>query len=466
MRPRVLVLGDTLAGLVAAWRLCTADYQVTILTTTGHSGKTIGSFSSPEKTQRSDSPQTENVQPFAIDPSTPLVCYGPHQQTDSLLQELNISKHGSHWRAVPFEFKTTSSSPARFPNTPLPAPWHTVLGIFNFSALTFRQRWHLINFLEKVWEGVATLPNALNLETAESWLTNIGQPPLVQKSVWNPLCRFLLGTSLDDTPAGSFAAMLTQVFFQSRHHGPRISQVPNLSTCLVNGLVEQLRKQGATIEDTPPIAHLQVGPEQVTGVCLFNESIHTADWYISALPPPTLSSCLPERLLARYASFQQMSQTSFTPTVTFHVETDLEIRKPRLILHDGPFSWTLFGPAHFLKSPTALISCVSTNDTTLLTQCDSHIKTCAIETLQDLFANQTFLDSVHPLRHHVVRQPFGFVPHPLGMKPYPLSNQTPLHNLFLAGCWTDTRAITEIESAITSGESCAQAVITQRAKAN
>lgn len=461
MKPRVLVLGDSLAGLVTAWRLCTAGFQVTVLKTHGHSEETTFAFSLAQKPQSLDSPQHENVAPFGADPSTPFVCYGSHKQTDSLLQELGISKHELSWCPVSFEFKAAASPPARFPNTPLPAPWHTVLGILNFSALPYSQRWHLLNFLEKVWEGVTTLPSALDLETAESWLTSIAQPPPVQKTVWNPLCRFLLGTNLAHTHAGIFVTMLTRVFFHSRHHRPRIAQIPHLSTRLEEVLSKQLEERGTTIDRTQSLEHLQVGPEHVTGVCLSNGSLHTADWYVSGLLPTTLSSFLPERLLARYSSFQQMSQTTFTPTVTFHLELDLKIKKPCLLLHDGTFSWTLCQPTSFSKNLTALLSCVSTNNTDLLSQSDEQIKACALKSLKELFPDQTCLASDRPLRYHIGRQPFGFVPYPLGMKPYPLPNQTPLRNLLLAGSWTDTGAITEIESAIASGELCAQAIINQ-----
>jgi len=461
MKPRVFVLGDSLAGLVTAWRLCTADFQVTVLKTHGHSDAATSAFSLPEQTQSLDSPQHESVEYFCAGPATPLVCYGAHKQTDALLQDLNISKHESSWRPVSLEFKTPSSPPVRFPNTPLPAPWHTVLGILNFSALPYSLRWHLLNFVEKVWEGVAILPNSLDLESAESWLTSIGQPLPVHKTVWNPLCRFLLRTDLAHTHAGSFVTMLTRVFFQSRQHRPQIAQIPNLPTRLEEALTEQLKKRGTTIVCRQFVEYLQVGPEHVTGVCLSNGSLHTADWYVSGLLPTTLSSLLPERLLARYSSFQQMSQTTFAPTITFHLELDLKIKKPRLLLLDAPFSWTLCRPTLLSKSLGSLLSCVSTNDATFLSLPDKEIKACAIETLQELFSDQTCLASERPFRYHIARQPFGFVPHPLGTKPYPLSNQTPLRNLLLAGSWTDTGAITEIESTIVSGELCAQAIINQ-----
>lgn len=466
MKPRVLVLGDSLSGLVAAWRLCMAEFQVTILTPNGHPDETTSSFPPPAISQNLDSPHSERVEPNDVGLSTPLVWYGSHKRTDSLLQELNIATHAPRWRTAPFEFKTPSLPPSRFPNTLLPAPWHTVLGILNFTALPYSQRWHLINFVEKVWEGVATLPNALNLDTAESWLLSIGQPPPVHKTVWNPLCRFLLGTSLAHSHAGSFAAMLTQVFFLSRHHRPHLAQTTNLSTSLEHTLTEQLTARGATIARGPTIEYLQVESEQITGVCGPHGSLHTADWYVSTLHPSALSSLLPERLLARYSSFQQLSQTTFAPIVTFHMETNLEMKKPRLLLHDGPFSWTLCRPHHRSTRTSTLLSCVSTHDADLLAQSDEEITARAMETLRDLFADDTNVASDPPHPSHIVRQPLGFVPHPLGTKPYRPSNQTPIRNFLLAGSWTDTGAITEIESAITSGELCAQAVLTQSGKAN
>ena len=41
------------------------------------------------------------------------------------------------------------------------------------------------------------------------------------------------------------------------------------------------------------------------------------------------------------------------------------------------------------------------------------------------------------------------------------SNQTPIRNFLLAGSWTDTGASTEMESAIASGDMCAQTMINQ-----
>ena len=443
MKPHALILGDTLAGLVTAWQLCAADFKVTILKIHNNLHKTTVSPTPPNET------------------SDPLVLYGPHAHSDSLLRDLGISKHTSKWKRISVECKTATSPLARFSIPPLPSPWHTLWGISTFSALPYRQRWRLLNFMEKVWEGESVLPNSLDLQTAESWLTNIGQTYPVQRIIWDPLCRFLLGTSLSHSRAGNFTTMLSRVFLQSRDHSPRISPLPHLSTLLVKSLTEQLEQQGATIYHIPAIEHLQVGADQITGVCASDGTLYTADSYIAAVHPITLSSFLPERLLARYSTFHQMSQTTFTPRMTFNAISDHTINKPRLILHDGQFSWTLCRPTHTSKGRAILLSCVSTGNTDFLSATDQQIKTCAIETLHNVFPNQFFLNPelLHP--YHIIRQPLGFAPHMPGTEPARPSNQTPIGNFLLAGSWTDTGASTELESAIASGDLCAQTMINQ-----
>jgi phytoene dehydrogenase-like protein len=315
--------------------------------------------------------------------------------------------------------------------------------------------------MEKVWEGKTVLPSALDLHTAKDWLTSLGQTYPTQTTVWDPLCQFLLGTSLSHTRAGNFTTMLTRVFFQSRHHSPRITPVPQLSTLLVKSLTEQLEQQGATIHRIPAIELLQVGAEHITGVCTSNGTRYTADSYIATVHPTTLSSFLPERLLARYSSFHQMSQATFTPRMIFNAISGHTINKPRLILHDGRFSWTLCRPTHTSKGRATLLSCVSTGDTDFLSETDQQIKACAIETLHNAFPDQTFLNPELLHRYHIVRQPLGFVPDMPGTEPSRPSNQTPIRNFLLAGSWTDTGASTEMESAIASGDMCAQTMINQ-----
>lgn len=401
---------------------------------------------------------SESAEEEQVARSMPFVGYGPHKHTDSLRQELEIPTSHSRWDPLGLEFMTATTQTAKFPNPPLPTPWRTLLGIAKFSALPVSRRWNLLNYIEKVWEKKEALPNSLDLRSAESWLTSIGQPLPVQNAVWNPLCRFLLGASLSHTRAGSFTNIVTRVFFQSSYDRPHIPEYPDFISSLTQALHKQLEQLGVTKHPVPAIEHLQVSSERISGVCLSDGTIRTADWYVSALPPKMLTSLLSERLLARYAMFHQMSQQTFAPIIAFNVFADGNIKTPRFLLHPGPFAWTLCRGTFFAGEPATLVSCVSLGAQDLFSQTDDHLTTLALQHLDGMAAYIPHLHVPSVRGHSLVRQSLGFTPQTPGVSPSRPSNHTPLSNLFLTGSWTDTNATSELESAICSGDLCAQAV--------
>ena len=131
------------------------------------------------------------------------------------------------------------------------------------------------------------------------------------------------------------------------------------------------------------------------------------------------------------------------------------VKKSRLILHDEQFSWTLCRPIRLSKVTATLVSLVSAGDNNFFKEPDERIKTRALETLHKIFPNR----SVEHYSHSIVRDPWGFVPQTQGTDFSPPPNQSPISNFLLAGSWTDTQALTELESAIESGNKCAEGVI-------
>ena len=458
MKPHVLVLGNSLAGLVTAWRLSLADFRVTLLKNDNTTYKaTLSSFPRRQK-QSSDSDFEEDANGLIEDLAEPIIFQGPCPHTESLWKELGESLPTLDWNPVSLEWQTSTT--ARFSQTWLPAPLNTLWSISTFPILPYRQRWELLNFLEKVWEGRSELPSSLDLQMMDSWLTKIGQTENVQKYLWSPLCRYLLGTSLNQTRAGNFIAILAGIFFRSRHHRPRIAQPPQLSVLLERTLFQRLEEQGATILNTVAIEHLQVEMDKITEVCTENGNRFSADWYVAAINPIKLFSILPERLLARYSSFNQANYTNQIPIVKLRMLFEEKTKHSRLILHHGQFSWTLCHPLRLSKGTATLVSHVSTGDNSFLRKSDEQIKNFAFETLQKIFPNQSFEHHYHS----IVRDPWGFAPQTHGTKSSHPPNQSPIPNFLLAGSWTDTNALTELESAIESGDRCAERVMQKSTK--
>ena len=389
MKPHVLVFGDSLAGFVTAWRLSLADFRVTLLKTNDTPHKATLSLLSKNQHQSSDSDFEEDTNRFMCDPSEPIIFQGPCPHTESLWKELGKSLPTLNWNPVSLESQTTSAI-AHFSQPWLPAPLNTLWSISTFAAIPYRQRWNLLNFLEKVWEGRAELPNSLDLQTVDSWLTKIGQTDHIQKHLWSPLCRYLLGTSLNQTRAGNFIAILAGIFFRSKHHRPRVAQPPQLPVLLERTLFQRLEEQGATILDTVAIEHLQIEMDKITEVRTTNGNRFSADWYVAAINPIKLFSILPERLLARYSSFNQANYTSQIPIVKLRMLLEEKTKHSRLILHNCQFSWTLCHPLRLSKGTATLVSHVSTGDNSFLRESDEQIKNFAFETLQKIFPNQSF----------------------------------------------------------------------------
>ena len=256
MKPHVLVLGNSLAGLVTAWRLSLENFRVTLLKTDNTPNKAKISLFSTKQNQHSDPAFEKYANKFICDPSEPIVFQGPCPHTESLWKELGEYLPKLKWNPVSLGSQVTSTI-AHFSQPWLPAPLNTLWSISTFSAFSYRERWHLLNFLEKVWEGQAELPSSLDLQTVDSWLNKIGQMDEVQKHLWNPLCRYILGTSLNQTLAGNFIAILARIFFRSRHHRPRVAQTPQLSILLKRTLSQRLEQQNATIMDTIAIKNLR-----------------------------------------------------------------------------------------------------------------------------------------------------------------------------------------------------------------
>ena len=459
MKPNVLVLGDSLAGLVTAWRLSLADFRVTLLKLDDTPHKATLSLFSTKQRQSLNSTFEEDTNRFMCDPSEPIIFQGPCPHTESLWKELGESLPTLNWNPVSLESQTASAI-AHFSQPWLPAPLNTIWGISTFSAFTYRQRWHLLSFLEKVWEGQAELPSSLDLQTMDSWLNKIGQTDDIQKHLWSPLCRYLLGTNLNQTLAGSFTDILARIFFRSRHHRPRVAQIPQLSMLLKRTLSQRLEQQDATIMDTIAIKNLRWSMDKIIEVCASNGNPFSADWYIAAISPQKLSSIIPERLLARYSFFNQVTNTNQIPIVKFRVLFEDTVKNSRLILHDEKFSWTLCHPLRLSKGTATLASHVSAGDINFLKEPDEQIKTSALETLYRIFPNRSF--DYH--YHSIVRDPWGFVPRTQGTEFSRPPNQSPIPNFLLAGSWTDTEALTEFESAIESGDRCAEVIIQQSRK--
>jgi len=441
MKRTVLIIGGGPAGITAALRLRERGYGVTLLEQQSELGGRL--ISSPESGELTD--------------ANPSVVLGCHKATLSLLKKLRTAHQVRSPHRLRFEFFLPSGRLISLRRSWLPGPLHTVLGLATFRGLPFRDRWRVLTFLERTWEGDPELPPDLESRTANDWLTKLGQSEDARSHLWNPLARFLLGDDLTAVSAAMFVRVVTRCFLSARHHSSIGFPTHGIRSLLVAPAFERLTKSGATIRTETSVTQIRFDAHRVTGVQLQSGNTLVADWYVAALPHRRLCSLLPEGTLAHYAYFEQLTRLTDSPAVTMHLWIDRALPAPRLVLLTGrTFHWLVSRARAGAEGHRTLVSLVATGLSGLLARSDLDLLESAHSDIGACFPTSA---GVKALDYRIVRAPQAFLslrPGTASLRPLP---QSPFPNLFLAGDWTDTGLPATLDSAILSGDRCTQAIV-------
>ena len=430
----VVILGGGLAGLTAAYRLTHHGYRVTIL----DRRPSLGGARTRE--DLGDAPE-------------PFVILGCHRATQALLHSLHSSPPQPEEIAIPLEFRLPDGSLVHYPRTAFPSPLHTWVNLLRFTGIPWKERWRLASWVEQLWEGDAELPADLEQRTAADWLASIGQNAQTRRVVWNPLARWLTGNDLSTMSADAFVVALRPSFLSTRSDS-RISVVQDsLQTCFLRPITETLTQVGATILRNAEATQFRYERDHISGVLLRDGSLLQADWYVAALPPQQLTPLLPERWLTRYAYFQQLVELRSIDSTIFHVHAEQPCATPRLVLLGDTSFHSLLTTA--ATPDRTSFSLITTDSQFAQTQPNSNPDELIADLLKSLglLRPGCRLEAIH--RRTIPNAILSLRP---GSKLHRPIQRSPIANLLLAGSWTDTGWPPNLESAIVSGNRCADAI--------
>jgi len=446
MSIHILIIGGGLAGLTTAYHLTSMGFRVSIV-----DKGPLGESPLPECSPSPSPPLDDsNGIPFILHPFQDRVW--------GLLHELGTASFLQHETPVRLEFLRSAGQLEPFRPFPAPTPFHTLLGLLTFRALPIKDRWSLLNMVEKYWEGATELPQDFKSQTSDTWLTGIGQSALACRDVWNPLCQFLLGDSLAQSSANFFRAAVTQKFLAGRRNYETWLPSQNETSLLLRPLRNLLKQKGVAFYPMKEVTHFQCHAQRISGVTLQDGTMMTADGYVAAVPPQSLMSCLPERLLAKYSYFCGLANLQATPALIVHVEVAPIPSRPRLFLSHQPFHWLTSRPERRHREERTIFSCIGTGNRDLLNESDHCNLEQALATIRTSFYPRVPKELQKPFRTQVLRFPHCFLsPHPSQSAQRPLQ-QSPFSNFFLAGPWTDTGLPASRESSILSAQMCAQSI--------
>ena len=430
----VVILGGGPAGLTAAYRLAGHGYRVTIV----DRRPLLGGV-------RTSEDLCDDPEPFTI--------LGCHHATQALLHSLHPDPQQPAETEIPLEFRLHDDSLVQYPRTRLPAPLHPWVNLLRFAGLPWNERWRLASWLERLWEGDERLPTDLEQRTADEWLASIGQSAQTRRVVWNPLAQWLTGNDLHTLSADAFVASMKPLFLRTRSDS-RISVVQDsIQTYLVQPITEALTEAGTTILGNAEAIELRHEREHISGVLLRDGTLLQADWYIAALPPQQLTPLLPERWLTRFAYFQQLAELRSIDSTILHVQAEQPCATPRLVLlGDTAFHSVLATAATPTRTDFSLIT---TDSRYAQAQPDSNLDRLIPDLLRSsrLLMPGSTIASTH--RRTIPNAILSLRP---GTKLHRPIQRSPIANLLLAGSWTDTGWPPNLESAIVSGNYCADAI--------
>ncbi len=431
----VLILGAGLTGLATAFHLNGQGHKVTLV---DHSEWQDGSLIN-----------ASDVVP---------ILFGSHQETWRLLRAINRGRSLQLGTTIRLEFRLPHGDIAAYRSTRLPGALHWMASLFSFQGLSRYDRWKLFSHLEQIWEHEESLPADLENRISAEWLASIGQSVEAREHIWSPLAQWLTGNSLSHLSAATLVRLLRTVFLGRASDAILTYLEGSVEERLLTPMRQVLEQRGVQTLSQSQMPSVHLGEVGVDGVQLSDGTVLHAQWYISALSHLKFLPLLPERLLARYSYFAQLSELKVLPEITVQLVSPCHsmIKSPRvLLLADRPFhqlTITDFGP-HKIRGRLA-----ATGNQALAALSDSELidlGTAELSALCPEIEKET-ARSVTVCR----RDPATLSLRPGAALLRPIQ-QSPIRNLLVAGAWTDTGWPSNLESTLVSAIRCTEIITSQ-----
>ena len=297
---RVIVLGGGLAGLAAAVRLAEADCDVELLEKRSVLGGRASSFLPPGEAEPID-----NCQHVLLGCCTNLLDFFRRTGTASQFRFYN------HFLFLgPNGISSISASA-------LPAPFHLFPSLLRFRDLDWHDRWAIMRAMGAILRCREPLPDMPLLD----WLRQRRQTPRAVEHFWRAILTSALNEDLERLSTRPAFQVFRESFLRNRT-GYRMG-VPTVS--LSDLYSSELLREKCELRLGTHVAGLKVSDQRVTAVRLSSGEEKTADFYISALPPDSLASLLPEGFASEWPRIAGLAALEWAPITGIHLWFDQPI---------------------------------------------------------------------------------------------------------------------------------------------
>lgn len=453
MTRHILILSGNLPGLLTAYRLIPYGFRITILDPHSSLSPTTSSRHLSESTNLEYPPPSQSLSAQ----SSPLILHRFDQSTWALFQELAFEHASELIQPVDLEFGTSGGKTLTLFKAQGISTLHPIIRLAGFRGLTWSDRWHLINFLEKNWEAQDSPDHHPDTLTVESWLNSAQQSAFSRQHIWNPLCRLFLGCDVTQASLGYFLEVLSRFWLPTPNGSETLLAPPGMLNHLQRELRRVLLGKGVTFYPSNEITLIQADTERIQAVVLANGERLKTDIYVSTLSPIELLRLLPERAPARFSCFSHLAHLQEATGTAVQLTLNEALLPPRLILNSGVFDWVTSQAVPHTDGQKTLITGINLSPSPSSLHTDEWLRETAWPHIKKMFnipPEQSWSSCEPP----VMQSAYRFIPCLAGFRTFrPLPN-TPIPNLFLAGPWTATPLPPCLESAVISAYLCARAV--------
>ncbi|WP_216922041.1 15-cis-phytoene desaturase [Synechococcus sp. CCAP 1479/9] len=452
---RVVIAGAGLAGLSCAKYLCDAGHTPIVLEARDVLGGKVAAW------QDADGDWYE----------TGLhIFFGAYRNMRQLFAELDIEDR-LQWKshAMIFNQKEVPGTYSRFDFPDLPAPLNGVAAILgNNDMLTWPEKIAFgLGLVPAMLRGQAYVEECDKYSWSE-WLRIHNIPERVNDEVFLAMSKALNFINPEEISSTVVLTALNR-FLQETDGSKMAFLDGNPPERLCQPMVEYIEARGGEVHLESPLREIRIDKDgavtgfRIGGIKGRPEREIQADAYVSAMPVDPLKLLLPDAWKS-LPYFSKLEGLRGVPVINIHLWFDRKLTDIDHLLFSRSDLLSVYADMsntcrEYEDPHRSMLELVFAPAADWIGRPDAEIVAATMEELKRLFPIHFTGDTPAVLRKSVVvKTPLSVYKTVPGCQQLRPSQDSPIPNFFLAGCFTMQRYLASMEGAVLSGKLCAAAV--------
>ncbi len=427
MGKKCLIIGGGFAGLTSAVYLTKAGFKVTLLESSNKLGGRAYSLKDKKYGTVIDNGQH--------------ILMGCYKYTLDFINEIGAGDKIIKQDRLSINFLKENLKLLPLSAADLPYPVNLLFALIGYKAFTIEDKLRLAAFFTKL-----PLYSKKDLErmSVEDWLLKENQSENAINSFWDILIVGALNTNKKKASAKIFADILMEIFFKGNNAATILIPQIGLSETYCNNAEEFIRSAGGEIYFGKTVKELKSSGTNIKKVITSGETFNDFDFVISSIPLYAFNRIKKDKIL------ELKLELKYSSILTVHIWL-----KENLLTE--PFYGLIGSPIHWIFNHGEHITLVISDADRFMDEEKKIIFDLAAEEI----LKYTFIKRENILAHKIIKEKRAtFIPSKSIINKRP-SNETPFENFLLAGDWTDTGLPSTIESAVKSGRTTADIIISK-----